>query len=120
MIKVLNFSHPITEKQELEIAQEVRDTIEVVDIKVQINFEESLQEQAYRLLDPFVYTLVNERFIIRPPAFDAATLSVMAVIHGIAGHFPRIVTFKREEGEFVVWGVVDLQTLREEARTARI
>jgi hypothetical protein len=44
----------------------------------------------------------------------------MAVIHGIAGHFPRIVTMKREEGEFVVWGIVDLQTLREEARTARI
>jgi hypothetical protein len=120
MIKVLNFSHPITEKQKLEIAQEVRDTIDIVDIKVQIDFEESLQEQAYEILEPFVYTLVNERFLIRPPAFDAATLAIMAVIHGIAGHFPRIVTMKREEGEFVVWGIVDLQTLREEARTARI
>jgi hypothetical protein len=120
MIKVLNFSHPITEKQELEIAQEVRDKVDIIDIKVQIDFNRSLQEQAYEIVEPFVYTLVNERFIVRPPAFDAATLSIMAVIHGIAGHFPRIVTFKREEGGFAVWGIVDLQTLREEARTARI
>jgi hypothetical protein len=119
MIKVLNFSHPITEKQKLEIAQEVCDKVEVVDIKVQINFEESLQEQAYEIVDPFVSTLVNERFLIRPAALDAATLAIMAVIHGVSGHFPRIVTFKREEGEFVVWSVIDLQTLREEARTAR-
>jgi hypothetical protein len=120
MIKVLNFSHPITKKQEMEIAQEVRDTVDIIDIKVQIDFSRSLQEQAYEILEPFVYTLVNERFLIRPAALDAATLAIMAVIHGIAGHFPRIVTFKREEGEFVVWGIVDLQTLREEARTARI
>jgi hypothetical protein len=119
MIKVLNFSHPITEKQEMEIAQEVRDTVEVVDIKVQIDFNRSLQEQAYEIVEPYVQTLLNERFLIRPAAFDAATLSLMAVIHGISGHFPRIVTFKREEGEFVVWGILDLQTLREEARTIR-
>jgi hypothetical protein len=119
MIKVLNFSHPITEKQEMEIAQEVRDTVEVVDIKVQINFEESLQEQAYKIVEPFVSTLVNERFLIRPAALDAATLAIMAVIHGVSGHFPRIVTMKRENGEFMVWGIIDLQTLREEARTIR-
>jgi hypothetical protein len=119
MITVLNFSHPITEKQEMEIAQEVGAKVEVVDIKVQINFEESLQEQAYEIVEPFVSTLVNERFLIRPAALDAATLAIIAVIHGIAGHFPRIVTMKRENGEFVVWGIVDLQTLREEARTAR-
>jgi hypothetical protein len=120
MIKVLNFSHPITEKQELAIAQEVRDTVDIIDVKVQIDFNRSLQEQAYEILEPFVYTLVNERFIVRPPAFDAASLSIMAVIHGVSGHFPRIVTMKRENGEFGVWDIVDLQTLREEARTARM
>jgi hypothetical protein len=120
MIKVLNFSHPITEKQEMEIAVEVGERVEVVDIKVQIDFSRSLPEQAYKILEPFVSTLVNERFLIRPAALDAATLAIMAVIHGISGHFPRIVTFKREDGEFVVWGIIDLQTLREEARTVRM
>jgi hypothetical protein len=117
MIKVLNFSHPITDAQKDLIKEsELCEWCEVVvdNVNVQIDFNKSLEEQAFALVKP--YSSKNEKFLVRLDVIDTTTLSIMNAIHRKIGYFPRIITFKSDEEGLVTWAIVDLQItiLREE------
>jgi thioredoxin-related protein len=118
MIKVLNLSpNTITDAQKDLIKEsELCEWCEVVvnDVNVQIDFNESLEEQAFALVKPYIPE--NEKFLVRLEVIDTTTLSIMNAIHKKIGYFPRIITFKRDEEGFLTWAIVDLQItiLREE------
>lgn len=50
-MKIINFSHPLTERTIRQIAQYYGETVEVVTIPVQVNVAEDLSLQAQRLVE---------------------------------------------------------------------
>lgn len=123
---VLNFSHPFSEAQIDQLGELVNyQGFEIETFRVQIDFNRSLVEQAIEIVDSVDWTpddWQHNEFLVRPSSVDAATLAIMAEIHGRCGYFPPIVTMRRGATmppTFDVWEVVDLQRVRNAARTLR-
>lgn len=134
---VLNFSHPFTDAQQRQLREilSVKTTIPVEDIhlniqtiRVQIAFDSpaSLHEQMRDIIDGIGWDAEawqTTPFLVRLPALTDAASVALADIHGRAGYFPSVITFKRVGDAvppvFDVWDVLSLQTVRENARTQR-
>lgn len=121
MLTVINFSHPFSSSQRTTLEGLVGQSVEIQTIPVQIDFGRDLIDQAVAVVDlANVDWQAGGSYLVRPPALSEVVAVLLAEIHGRAGHFPRVVTFRRaSDGSFEVSGVVALQTVRDTARTRR-
>ncbi len=123
---VLNFTHPLTNKQRAQIEALANTSIEEVrTIPVQINQEEALEPQITSIVD--ATNLSSEEWqtrplLINPPGYAPAAFVLLAEIHGRIGHFPTIIRLRPKSDPVTTYEVaqlLNLQTIREASRKRR-
>ena len=126
-IKILNFSHPITETQKENIQKLLdRPIAGIIDIQTQLDESRSFHSQVCDLIikaNIKPESLQQGDYIINLPGFTSAAAVVVGELHGRMGHFPTIIRMKKAEGSippvYNVEEIIDLQAVRDEARKCR-
>jgi hypothetical protein len=125
---LLNFSHPITQEQLARIRELVgRDVESVITVPTQFDHGRPFVDQVRELLA--TVRLTPEQWqtvpmIINPPGLAPVTAILLAEIHGRSGYFPTILRLrpvaKTVPTQFEVAELINLQGVRDDARTQRI
>lgn len=124
---ILNFAHPLTPRQLEQITALVgRAPERVQDVRTQFDLEQPFSQQVVRLLDelnisPQEWQLGGWLIVLPSLNYGAAVL--LAELHGRMGHFPAILRLRPVSGtlvtEYDVAEIINLETVRAEARTRR-
>jgi len=123
---ILNFTHPLTDVHKAQIESLAGLTIDDIHtIPVQIDQNESLEGQIRAIVD--AVPLTSEQWqtrslLINPPGYAPAAFVLLAELHGRMGHFPTLIRMRPKQGpvtSFEVAELLNLQTIRETARTYR-
>jgi hypothetical protein len=123
---ILNFTHPLTDEQQVQIEALANTSIqEVRTIRVQINQEEPLEPQITTIVE--ASGLSSEEWqtrplLINPPGYAPAAFVLLAELHGRIGHFPSLIRLRPKVGPVTTYEVAELlnlQAIREEARLQR-
>lgn len=123
---ILNFTHPLTEPQRAQISALADTSIEdVITIPVQIEQAEPLTPQITAIVN--AVGLSSEEWqtrtlLVNPPGFAPAAFVLLAELHGRIGHFPALIRLRPKPGPVTTYEVaeiLDLQSIREEARRRR-
>jgi len=124
---ILNFTHPLTPDQQAQIEALAHTSIdEVRTIPVQIDQTEPLEGQIITIVD--AAGLSSEEWqtrslLINPPGYAPAAFVLLAELHGRIGHFPTLIRLRPKPGpvtSYEVTELLNLQTIREEARKRRL
>jgi hypothetical protein len=123
---LVNLSHPFTDDQLAELMVLVGSRPErCVDVRVQFDDAVDYTNQATALVYAITEAgvrLGTDQIVLNPPAHSAIASIVLAMLHGRSGGFPAILRMKRAAGPLGGWAVaevVNLQAVREQARTGR-
>jgi len=123
---LLNFTHPLTPLQQAQTEALLNAPIEDIrTIAVQINQEQPMEPQIVAIVDAI--GLSSEEWQTRPllvhaPGYAPAAFVLLAELHGRIGHFPALLRLRPVHGAvtaYEVAEVLNLQTIREAARTRR-
>ncbi len=124
---ILNFTHPLTPDQQAQIEVLAQTSIEEIrTIPVQIDQAEPLEPQITAIVD--AVGLSSEEWqtrslLINPPGYAPAAFVLLAGLHGRIGHFPSLIRLRPKPGpvtSYEVAELLNLQTIREEARKRRL
>jgi hypothetical protein len=123
---ILNFSHPITPEQRVQIESLADTTIsDIRAIPVQIDQAQPLEPQIRSIVDATGLTPEEWQtlpLLINPPGYAPAAFVLLAELHGRIGHFPTLIRLRPKAGpitSFEVAELLNLQTVRENARKQR-
>jgi hypothetical protein len=123
---ILNFSHPITPEQRVQIESLADTTIsDIRTIPVQIDQIQPLEQQIRSIVDATGLTPEEWQtlpLLINPPGYAPAAFVLLAELHGRIGHFPTLIRLRPKAGpitSFEVAELLNLQTVRENARKQR-
>jgi len=124
---ILNYSHPLTPAHLAQIeALTGAPVTEVRDIPTQLDLDTPFAEHAPALAEAAGLTPAQwqtEALLVVPPALNFAAAALLAELHGRCGYFPPIVRLKPTPGalppRYEVAEIVDLQAIRQAARTRR-
>jgi len=125
---IINFGHPLTEEQKQSIERITQASIEqIIAITPQFDNSLSYAEQCVELIDRVGLTpeqWQGLRLLVVPPSFAPIASCVIAELHGRMGYFPPIVRLRPIANcvppQFEVAEIINLQAIREEARSRRI
>ncbi len=125
---VLNFSHPLTEEQKIQIEAITGEKVEEIrQLKVSFDNGRSFVPQVKELVEQCGFSTEEwqtERIIVVPPSLNFIAVTLIAELHGRMGYFPPIVRLRPVEGavppKFEVAEIIDLQTVRDRARRERM
>lgn len=124
---VVNFAHPLTEAQQVQIESETGQSIgRIVAISVHIDNEAALMPQIINLADQVGLTSAEWQsfpLLINPPAYAPVAVTLLAELHGRMGYFPAVMRIRPQAGstppQYEVAEIINLQQLREAARHRR-
>ena len=124
---VLNFAHPLTEEQILQLEGITGEKVEEIrEFKVSFDNAKPFAEQVKELVDGCDMTPMDwqtKRILIVPPSLNFIAVTLIAELHGRMGYFPPIVRIRPVEGavppKFEVAEIIDLQAVRDRARKER-
>jgi len=124
---LLNFSHPLTDDQLARVeALTGQKVTEVRGEMPQFDHEQPFAEQVRALVDRVGLSPEEWQtmpLLVNPPGYAPATAVLLAELHGRMGHFPAVMRLRPVEGSvptrYEVAEVVNLQVVRDEARTRR-
>jgi len=124
---LLNFSHPLTELQLAAIRAQISEPLEgVKTMACQFDHDRPFAEQARALVDAVGLSAEQWQtttLLVNAPSLAVIAAAVLAEIHGRVGHFPPVLRLRPVAGSvlprFEVAEVIDLQSLRDEARKLR-
>jgi hypothetical protein len=123
---LLNFTHPITDAQRAHLSDMLGADPEIRPVAVQIDPAQPLAGQITALVDTVGLTTAawqTTPIIINPPGYAPATAALLAELHGRSGHFPAMLRLRPVVGStptvYEVAEIVNLQVVREQARTRR-
>jgi len=123
---ILNFTHPLTPEQQEQIERvSGRPIEEVRDIQTQFDSCQPIVPQTVALADacrlsPREWQTLS--LLIVPPSLNTIAATLLAEIHGRTGYFPPIVRICPSRDlppRYVVTEIIDLRTVREDARLRR-
>lgn len=125
---LLNFAHPLTDEHRRHIEALTGRHIErTVDIETHIDPQEPLVPQVAVLVDQAGLSSAEWQtlsLLINPPALNVIAVALLAELHGRCGYFPAHLRMRpvpdTTPPRFAVAEVINLQTVREEARNRRI
>lgn len=119
---LLNFAHPLHPS----VVQALGGTgITVVTCPVNLDMSQDFVPQIKAIISDMSkklkieHSLEADRVLVNLPGLATAAALILAELHGRIGHFPEIIRLKQNEGIFVLAETVDLQTVRNQARTTR-
>ena len=124
---VLNFAHPLTEEQILQLEEIIGEKVEEIrEFKVSFDNAKPFAEQVKELVDGCDMTPMDwqtKRILIVPPSLNFIAVTLIAELHGRMGYFPPIARIRPVEGavppKFEVAEIIDLQAVRDRARKER-
>ncbi len=118
---ILNFSHPLTSEHKAQI-----ETLAGISIEeIRTAPAQPLAPQISVLVD--TARLTSEEWqtrplLINPPGYALAAFVLLAELHGHIGHFPSLIRLRPKKEPLPAYEVaelINLQAVREEARTRR-
>ena len=99
-IPILNFSHPMTEKQKISVQSLIKKSVlEIIELPAFFDESKPLGSQIRELLENAGISkqdLQCGMYVINLPGFSPGAAVTLAELHGIMGHFPTIIRMKRE------------------------
>lgn len=124
---ILNFTHPLTPAQQTQLeaitAQPIDD---ILNIPCQLDNGRSFPPQITTLINTIPLTPSDWQtrpILINPPAYAYAVATLLAELHGRTGYFPAIIRIRplpdTTPPQFEVAEIINLQTIRDAARTRR-
>lgn len=124
---VINFAHPLTTLQQQQIESLIQRPITtVVDVPFQMNNLQPFAAQVAERINAVGFSAAQwqaEPILINPPAYAPAGATLLADLHGRMGHFPTVIRLRPVPNSipptFEVAELINLQTIRSQARTAR-
>lgn len=124
---VLNFAHPLTAAQFERIEALTGQQVErVIEVPSQMDLQQPLALQVAALVDRCGLSPVEWQtlpLLVNPPALNFSAVALLAELHGRCGYFPAHLRLRPVEGavppRYEVAEVLDLQQVRERARTKR-
>ncbi|NLG70814.1 MAG: hypothetical protein GX495_02060 [Chloroflexi bacterium] len=124
---LLNFGHPLRPDIVEEIERCTGKTVEtLLDIPVQFDQEQPFDAQVAALADRAglsSHDWQTRGILVNPPAHPLVALGLLAELHGRMGYFPAVVRLRPQAGSlpptFVFAEILNLQSIREAARTRR-
>lgn len=124
---LLNFSHPFTAEQLEQLEELAGEKVDrVIEIDAQIDAQQPIVPQVIAMADqaglgPHEWQTLP--ILINPPSLNFSAVTLLAELHGRCGYFPAAVRLRPVPGSmpprFEVAEVVNLQAVREEARSWR-
>jgi len=124
---ILNFSHPLTPSQLAAISELTgSDGLQERRIPTQLDQQADFLPQSVSLADACQLTPQQWQttpLIVNPPALNFVAVALLAELHGRMGYFPTCLRLRSVAGstppQFEVVGLLNLQAVRDEARTRR-
>ncbi|MDZ7360740.1 MAG: CRISPR-associated protein Csx15 [candidate division KSB1 bacterium] len=124
---LLNLSHPLTAPQLEQIeALSGKKIQEIKNVPVHFDAATPYPEQIVALVDGLGLTpqqWQNEPILLNPPSFNFIAVALLAELHGRMGYFPPCIRLRPITGsippQFEVAEIINLQEMREKARTRR-
>ncbi|CUU08145.1 hypothetical protein GBSOP10_10546 [Armatimonadetes bacterium GBS] len=124
---LINFAHPLTEQQKSQIEQITGKAVDkIIDIPVQFDNAQPFEPQVLSLLDRVGLSSQEWQtlpILINLPSMNVITAILLAELHGRMGYFPTIIRLRPIQGstppQFEVAEVINLQAIRDSARTRR-
>ena len=125
---ILNYSHPLTPDQRAQVATLTGQSIaEVRNIPAQFDLDTPFAQHALALAEAAGLTAAQwqtESLLVVLPALNFGAAAVLAELHGRMGYFPPVVRLRPVKDalppRYEVAEVINLQAIREAARTRRI
>ncbi len=125
-ILLLNYAHPLPETQAARLTSMLGEEMTVRMIASQVDRERPIAEIAQELADATDLTgeqWQTQPIVVNPPSLAPLALALIAEIHGRSGGFPAMLNIRPVANSvptrYEIAEVVNLQTLREAARTKR-
>ena len=129
---ILNFSHPLTDEHLAQIESLTGQKVElVIVVDSQIDTQKPLVPQIVVMADAAGLTPEEWQtalILVNPPALNFSAVALIAELHGRMGYFPPCIRMRPvvdEHGNrvvpprFEVAEILNLQAVRDEARTRR-
>ncbi len=124
---VLNFGHPLTDAQKAMLEQQTGLTVDhVFMVDTQIDTATALAPQVSAWLDGIPLSPTEwqtEPIVVVLPSLNYSAAVLLAEMHGRTGYFPTVVRLRPAPDSpvprFDVAETINLQSIREEARTRR-
>jgi hypothetical protein len=124
---VLNFSHPLTDNQVVQIEALTGQAITAtLDISCQFDNTEPFEEQVRLLVDAVEMEpgqWQTAAILVNPPSYNFAALTLLAELHGRMGYFPAITRIRPVPSstplQYEVAEIINLQGVRDQARKHR-
>ncbi|GAA5527586.1 CRISPR-associated protein Csx15 [Herpetosiphon gulosus] len=124
---LINFAHPLTDKQFAQVVALVDETPEIRFVDTQVSRMRPLAEVAYDLIESVGLKTADWQtipIIINPPGLAPLALAVIAELHGRSGYFMPIINMRPIPNTtptvFEVGEICNLDAIRQVARTRRI
>lgn len=125
-LTVVNFSHPVTPEQRAAIAQQAGyQEVEVLEPPNQLDLHGDVVEQVRAMVDAVPLSAEDWQgtpLVVVLPGLALSAAVALAELNGRMGHFPTVVRMARGQGPvaaYEVLGLLDLQGVRDDARTRR-
>lgn len=124
---LLNFSHPLTTDHLRQIEHLTGQRVEqIIEVPSQIDPQQPLVPQVIALADRCGFSSVEWQtlpLLVNPPSLNFIAIMLLAELHGHCGYFPAHLRMRPVQGsippQYEIAEVLDLQTVREEARHKR-
>ncbi|MGQ9873783.1 MAG: CRISPR-associated protein Csx15 [Chloroflexus sp.] len=124
---ILNYAHPITVAQQEQIVALTGQHIDrLLDIPSQIDQQQPLLPQIVAMADAAGLSpqqWQSEAILVNLPALNFSAAALLAELHGRMGYFPPVLRIRPIAGSlpprYEVAEILNLQVLRDEARTRR-
>lgn len=126
-MKIINFSHPLTQDQLRQIEDLVEQSVdEVIEVPSQIEPKNPLAPQIEAMLASTMLSKDEWRtlpLLINLPALNYSAALMLTYLHGWLGYFPAVLRLrpvvKAVPLRFEVAEIINLQVLRDNAREKR-
>ncbi len=124
---LLNFAHPLTEKQCRRTAElSGQEIVEVIDLPVQFDGEGPFLPQLESLMERMPLSaeaLQTEAILVNLPSLNFIAALLLAELHGRMGYFPPVLRLRPAPGslppQYEVAEILNLQNVRDSARRKR-
>jgi hypothetical protein len=124
---LLNFSHPLTPEHLHQIeALTGRKVERIIEVHSQIDPQQPLTQKVTNLVDQAGLAPAEWQtlpLLVNPPSLNFIAVTLLAELHGRCGYFPAHLRMRPVQGslppQYEIAEVLDLQSLRDEARRRR-